>query len=188
MFFKVIQGKINLLTNILLKPLIQYDNIYLDAKFPEQPKYQLLRDSLEEFSRNVCYDVTECSNDEVIPLDELPNDNQTLVVFDDFLCEKQNILIDYFIRGRNMNCSAIYLSQSFFKTPKDIRCNYSHFCLCDAQDSRERSAKQNNLASNQGNMKAQRKNLILLSLLINRERYVQRTFSENFKMGLFNDV
>ena len=133
-------GKINLLTNILLKPLIQYDSIYLDAKFPEQPKYQLLRDSLEEFSRNVCYDVTECSNDEVIPLDELPNDNQTLVVFDDFLCEKQNILIDYFIRGRNMNCSAIYLSQSFFKTPKDIRCNYFHFCLCDAQDSRERSA------------------------------------------------
>ena len=60
----------------------------------------------------------DCSNDEVLALDELPSGNQKLVVFDDFLCEKQNRLIDYFIRGRNKNCSVIYLSQSFYKTPK----------------------------------------------------------------------
>ena len=79
----------------------------------------------------------ECSNDEVAPLDELPSGNQKLVVFDDFLCEKQNRLIDYFIYGRNNNCCVIYLSQSFYKTPKDIRLNCSHFCLFDAQDTRE---------------------------------------------------
>ena len=136
-------GKTNLLTNILLKPLIQYDKIYLYAKFLEQPKYQYLRDRLEEVSRKVGYDVMECSNGEVAPLDELPSGNQKLFVFDDFLCKaqkKQNRLIDYFIRGRNKNCSVIYLSQSFYKTPKDIRLNCSHFCLFDAQDSREKSA------------------------------------------------
>ena len=133
-------GKTNLLTNILLKPLIQYDKIYLYAKFLEQPKYQYLRDRLEEVSRIVGYDVMECSNDEVLALDELPSGNQKLVVFDDFLCEKQNRLIDYFIRGRSKNCSVIYLSQSFYKTPKDIRLNCSHFCLFDAQDTREASA------------------------------------------------
>ena len=99
-----------------------------------------MRDSLEEVSRKVGYDVIECSNDEVILLDELPSGNQKLVVFDDFLCEKQNRLIDYFIRGRNKKCSVIYLYQSFYKTPKDIRLNCSHFCLYDAQDSREKSA------------------------------------------------
>ena len=103
-------GKTNLLTNILLKPLIQYDKVYLYAKFLEQPKYEYLHDRLEEVSKLVGYDTLECSNDEIIPLDELPSGNQKLVVFDDFLCEKQNRLIDYFIRGRNKNCSVIYLS------------------------------------------------------------------------------
>ena len=133
-------GKTNLLTNILLKPLIQYDKIYLYAKFLEQPKYEYLRDRLEEVSGKVGYDIMECSNNEVAPLDELPSGNQKLVVFDDFFCEKQNRLIDYFIRGRNKNCSVFYLSQCFNKTPRDIRLNCSHFCLFDAQDTREASA------------------------------------------------
>ena len=133
-------GKTNLLANIFLKPLIQYDKIYLYAKFLEQPKYEYLRDRFEEVSRIVGYDVMECSNDEVLALDELPSGNQKLAVFDDFLCEKQKRLIDYFIRGRNKNCSVIYLSQSFYKTPRDIRLNCSHLCLFDAQDTREASA------------------------------------------------
>ena len=78
-------GKTNLLINILLKPLIQYDKIYLYSKFLEQSKYQYLRNRLEEVSRKVGYDVMECSNDEVVPLDDLPNNNQKLVIFDDFL-------------------------------------------------------------------------------------------------------
>ena len=42
------------------------------------------------------------------------NDNQKLVIFGDFVCEKnQKPLIEYFIRGRHKNCSVIYLSQSF---------------------------------------------------------------------------
>ena len=63
------EGKTNLLTNILLEPLIQYDKIYPYAKFLEQPKYQYLRDRLEKVSRIVDYDVMECSNNEVAPLD-----------------------------------------------------------------------------------------------------------------------
>ena len=133
-------GKTNLLTNILLKPLVRYDKIYLYAKFLEQPKYEYLRDRLKEVSRIVGYDVMECSNDEVLALDELSSGNQKLVACHGFLCEKQNRLIGYFIRGKNKNCSVIYLSQSFYKTPKDIRLNCSHFCLFDAQDTRETSA------------------------------------------------
>ena len=53
-----------------------------------------------------------CSNDEVTPLDELPINDQKLNIFDDFLCEKnQDRLIEYFIRGRNRNCSVIDLSE-----------------------------------------------------------------------------
>ena len=65
-------------------------------------------------------------------------DNQKLVIFDDYVCERnQRQLIDYFIQGRHKNCSVIYLSQSFYKTPKDIRLNCSHYCLYEYPSSRE---------------------------------------------------
>ena len=134
-------GKTNLLLNILLKPLIQYDRIYLYSKSLEQKKYEHLRKRLEEVSDQVGYDVMECSNDEVEHLEDLPIHNQKLIIFDDFICEKnQDRLIEYFIRGRNKNCSVINLSQSFYKTPTDIRLNCSHFCLFNAENIRKERA------------------------------------------------
>lgn len=65
-------------------------------------------------------------------------DNQKVVIFDDYVCEKnQTQLIDYFIQGRHTNCSEIYVSQSFCKTPKDIRLNCSHYCVYEFPSSRE---------------------------------------------------
>jgi len=43
----------------------------------------------------------ETPGDEIIPLEELPVDNQKIVVFDDLVCEtNQNAIINYFINGR----------------------------------------------------------------------------------------
>ena len=82
----------------------------------------------------------ETSNDEIPSLDELNDDNQKIVVFDDFVCEKnQKPLIEYFIRSRHKNCSVIYLSQSYYLTPKDIRLNCSHFCIFDSPSANETS-------------------------------------------------
>ncbi|CAH3171092.1 unnamed protein product [Porites lobata] len=41
------------------------------------------------------------------------------------------------LSSRHKNCSVIYLSQSFYKTPKDIRLNCSHYCLYEFPSSRE---------------------------------------------------
>ena len=85
------------------------------------------------------YPIIEASNDQILPVSELTGDNQKLVVFDDFICEKnQRPLIDYFIRGRHKNCSVIYLSQSYYKTPKDMRLNCSHFSIYDFPCSNEK--------------------------------------------------
>ena len=47
---------------------------------------------------------------------------KTIIIFDDYVCEKnQRQIVDYFIEGRHKNCSVIYRSQSFYKTPRDIR-------------------------------------------------------------------
>ena len=94
----------------------------------------------EPISNDVGYDIIEASNDQILPVSELTDDNQRLVIFDDFVCEKnQKPLIDYFIRGRHKNCIVIYLSQSYYKTPKDIRLNCSHFCIYEFPSTNEKS-------------------------------------------------
>ena len=124
-------GKTNTLLNMLYRLLV-YDKIYLCAKNLHQDKYQYMIDDFKKRVNPVTgYNVIEGVND-VIPLDMLPIDNQKIVIFDDMVCEKnQDDIIDCFIRGRLRNCSVIYLSQSYFKTPKNIRDNCTHLCIFD---------------------------------------------------------
>ena len=83
----------------------------------------------------------EVSNDAIIPISDLNyKDNQKLIIFDDYVCEKnQRQIVDYFIQGRHKNCSVIYLSQSFYKTPRDIRLNCSHYCIYEFPSSTEKN-------------------------------------------------
>ena len=132
-------GKANLLYHMLIKPLLYYDDIYLYARNLEQQYHQKLIQKMRELSHQLGYDILHVSNDEIIPASEMDyEDNQKLVIFDDFFCERnQRKLVDYFIQGRHKNCSVIYPSQSFYKTPKDIRLNCSHYCLFEFPSSRE---------------------------------------------------
>ena len=60
-------------------------------------------------------DILSMSNDidEVVSVDELDSDCMNLVVFDDFVMEKnQDVIKDYFVRGRHSNASTIYLTQA----------------------------------------------------------------------------
>ena len=132
-------GKTNLLYHMLTEPFLWYDEIYLYARNLEQDKYQRLIKKIREISCKVGYDILNVSNDDITPIKEMGyEDNQKLVIFDDYVCDKnQRQIIDYFIQGRHKNCSVIYLSKSFYKTPKDIRLNCSHYCLYEFPSSRE---------------------------------------------------
>ena len=132
-------GKTNLLYHMLMKPLLFYDEIYLYARNLEQDKYKRLIQKMREYSHKIEYEILNISNDEITPVTEMDYaDNQKLVIFDDYICDKnQRQIIDYFIQGRHKNCSVFYLSQSFYKTPKDIRLNCSHYCLYEFPSSRE---------------------------------------------------
>ena len=132
-------GKTNLLYHMLMKPLLYYDEIFLYARNLEQDKYKRLMKKMREMSHKLGYEILNVSNDEITPVKEMDyEDNQKLVIFDDYVCDKnQRQIVDYFIQGRHKNCSVIYLSQSFYKTPKDIRLNCSHYCLYEFPSSRE---------------------------------------------------
>ena len=136
-------GKTNLLFHMLIEPLIFYDEIYLYPKNLEQEKYQKLMNKMNELSRGsgYGYDIMTGSNDKIIPINDLDyEDNQKIIIFDDYVCEKnQREIVDYVIQGKHKNCSVIYLSQSFYKTPRDIRLNCSHYCIYEFPSSRERN-------------------------------------------------
>ena len=55
--------------------------------------------------------------------------------------KKKEPIIEYFIRGRHKNCSVIYLSQSYYLAPKDMRLNCSHFCIFDCPSANETARK-----------------------------------------------
>ena len=124
-------GKTNLLYHMLIKPLLYFDEIYLYARNLHQDKNKKLIQKMSELSSKVGYEILHVSYDEITPVTEMDyEDNQKIVIFDDYVCDKnQKKIIDYFAQGRQKNCSVIYLSQSFYKTPIDIRINCSHYCL-----------------------------------------------------------
>ena len=39
------------------------------------------------------------------------------------------IVTELFIRGRNLNISIVFITQSYFKVPKDVRLNSTHFFI-----------------------------------------------------------
>ena len=136
-------GKTNLLYHMLIKPLLYYDEIYLYARNLEQDKYQKLIQKMREISMDAGYEVLHVSNDEITPVTEMEyEDNQKVVVFDDY------------VEGRHKICSVIYLSQSFYKTPKDIRLNCSHYCLYEFPSSREANRISSELGVNKEDYKA----------------------------------
>ena len=104
----------------------------------EQVKYRDLIKDFTPISKQVGYNVIQYSNDKIIHVKELDSDSQKVVIFDDYVGEKdQNSIVDYLIQGRHKNCSIIYLSRSFYKTPKDIRLNCSNFCIYDVPSKNE---------------------------------------------------
>lgn len=107
-------GKTNLSMHILLTPLLYYDKIYLYAKNLEQDKYPTLISALEPMSKVSGYPIIEYSNEGILPVNELPDNRpgsqQTIVICDDYVCEKnEKDLVDYFIQGRHKNASVVYL-------------------------------------------------------------------------------
>ena len=58
-----------------------------------------------------------------------------LIVFDDMIADMINneklnqVVTELFIRGRILNSSIVFITQSYFKVPKDVRLNYTHFFI-----------------------------------------------------------
>ena len=66
-----------------------------------------------------------------------------LIVFDYMIADMINnnklnsIVTELFIRGRKLNISIVFITQSYFKVPKDVRLNSTHFFIMKIPSKRE---------------------------------------------------
>ena len=127
-------GKTNALIN-LINHEPDIDKIYLYAKDPYEAKYQLLihktgKAGLKYFNDPKVF--IEYSNymDDIYKNTEEYNPNKKqkiLIVFDDMIADmlsdkKLNpIVTELFIRGRKLNTALVFITQSYFAFPNNIR-------------------------------------------------------------------
>ena len=70
-------------------------------------------------------------------------ENKILIVFDDMIADMihnkklDSIVTELFIRGRKLNISLVFVTQLYFKVPKDVRLNTTHFFIAKIPNKRE---------------------------------------------------
>ena len=143
-------GKTNLLLN-LIENQPDIDKIYLYAKDLYESKYQYLINKREGVGINHFNDpkaFIEYSNDmhDVYKnIDDYNPDKEKkiLKVFDDMIVDMihnkilNSIVTELFIRGTKSNITCVFITQSYFKVPKDVRLNTSHFFIAKIPNKRE---------------------------------------------------
>ena len=127
------------------------DKIYLYAKDPYEAKYQYLINKREKVGLDHFKDhktFMEYSNDMKDVYKNIKGYNpgkkyKILIVFDDMISDMINnkkfnpVVTELFIRGRKLNLSFVFITQSYFKVPKDFRLNSTDVFIMKIPNKRE---------------------------------------------------
>ena len=143
-------GKTNTLLN-LINEQKDIDKIYLYAKDLNESKYELLIKNRENSGIKHVNDSNafiECSNTMEEVYENIGNYNpnrkrKILIVFDDMIADImtnkkfQSLIKELFIRCRKINISLVFITQSYFSVPKDVRLNSTHYLIMKINNRRE---------------------------------------------------
>ena len=135
-------GKANALLN-LIKGQDDTDKIDLYAKDLSKPKYEFLIKKRKDAWTKDFNDPNaffECSNtmDDVYEnIDDYnPNRQRKILIVFDYMIAGimtnntfQAIIKKVFIRCRKLNLSLVFITQSYFSVPKDVRLNSTHYLI-----------------------------------------------------------
>lgn len=148
-------GKTNLLFKLLLTDnQLDYKDLYIFSKSLHQPEYKILKSAFDkgysksdilEFLKGGKGDVDKFikklsiqgkpkinviyynSSDGIPDPNEVDCSRKSLFIFDDIMTEqKQSKVEDFYTRGRHNNCSSIYISQNYYKLPRQTIRNNSN--------------------------------------------------------------
>ena len=115
-------GKSNFLLNMIFQMSNTFHKIIIITK-EEERLYSHLLDRLK--------DGVEIHYGGNVPaeFEKMAKGENGLVVFDDMVLTKNNKIGEMFIRGRKLGYSSVYITQSFFGSPKLIRLNVNYIAL-----------------------------------------------------------
>ena len=117
-------GKTQTLMNLIRVMNGTFNNIHIITKNKKEPLYEYLESKVDH-GLTITEGIDSAPN-----LDDFYRTEQSLIVMDDLVLEKnQKQLEQYFIRARKLNCSLVYLSQSYFAVPKMIRMNLNYLII-----------------------------------------------------------
>ena len=150
-------GKTNVLLNLIKLQQPDIDKIYLYVKVPFELKYQLLINrrkivGIKKFkkSRSIIIEYSQTIDNVYEHLEEYkpPKKRKTLIVFDDLIANmetnKKQVplsqflqLSQFFLRRTKLKISFVFTKQSYFKVPKTIRVNTTHYSIMKIPNKRE---------------------------------------------------
>ena len=127
------------------------DKIYLYAKDTDEKKYQYLINKREQAGikkLNDRHPFIEYSNDMNDVLDDINNynknrDKKVLIILDDMIADIMRsekfkaIVKEIFIRCRKLNISIVFITKSYFRSPKDSRLNSAQYILMKIGNKKE---------------------------------------------------
>jgi hypothetical protein len=119
-------GKTQTLLNLIHNMGNTFNDIYIITKNKHEPLYEYLEDKLGKQGLKVVEGI-----DSAPDLDkDVSKEDQTLIIMDDLVLERnQKALEEFFIRARKLNCSLVYISQSYFAVPQMIRKNLNYLVI-----------------------------------------------------------
>jgi len=127
-------GKTNFLVNLIhlfSKGKGTFADITIITRNKDEPLYNFLSGKSDQI-------IIKEGLHNLPQLDKMDKKVNHLVCFDDLVLSKdQSQIENYYIRARKLNCSVIYLSQSFFRIPKIIRNNCSYMAILKLSGNRE---------------------------------------------------
>ena len=143
-------GKTNTLLH-LINNFHPIDKICLYAKDTDEKRYQFLINKREQAgieNLNDPYAFIEYSNDMNDVLDDINNynkirDKKVLIIFDDMIADIMRsekfkaIVKELFIRCRKLNISVVFITQFYFRFPKDARLTSTHYMLMKIGNKKE---------------------------------------------------
>lgn len=124
-------GKTNALLTLITHPNgLRFENVYVYSKSLNQPKYKFLK-RLLEIVKGVGYFPFADHEQVIKPEDTKPN---SIMIFDDVACEKQDNMRAFFCMGRHRDVDCFYLCQTYARIPKHLVRDNTNLVVLFRQD------------------------------------------------------
>ena len=131
-----------MLLNLIKHQRPDIDKNYLYVKDPFESKYQLLINGKEKVGiENLKSPKAFIDYSQTID-DVYEKKRRILIVFDDMIADmesntKSTMVTEFFLGGRKLNISVVFISQSYFKVLNTIRLNAAHYFIMKIPNKKE---------------------------------------------------